>query len=194
VLEGGDPKGALEALSRAETTMPRERGAFHDWIVALKARAHRSLGDSSAAMQDLALLMERDPGLVRREGLALPVVLEARGGRRAAGAVERLARSPRFAPGGGGFRLTVTQSPSGALEAILEGPDGAALASVRAPAARDDEAAVAGFCRLFHQKAFAPKVDLSQADVNSLEGSTLAGDSARDVLKGILGETTPEGP
>jgi len=194
LLEGGDPRGALEALAVAETTLPRERGSFHDWLVALRARAHRSLGDPAATLADLTLLMERDPGLVRREGLALPVVLEAQGGRRAADAAERLARSPRLAPGGGGFRLTVTQTPTGALEGILEGPDGAALARVRAPADKDDEATVAGFCRLFHRKAFAPRVDLSQADINSLEGSTLAGDSAREALKGILGGPEPESP
>jgi len=192
LLEGGDARGALEALGIAERTLPRERGSFHDWLVALKARAHRSLGDSTATLADLAQLMERDPGLLRREGLALPVVLEAQGGRRAADAVERLARSPRLEPGRGGFRLTVSQNPTGALEAVLEGPDGAALARVRAPAAADDDSTVVAFCRLFHRKAFAPRVDLSQADINSLEGSTLAGEAARDALKGILGTTEPE--
>lgn len=189
LLDGGDPEGALAAFARSEPALAREYGSAHAQLSAFRAQALRDLGDAGGYRKALAEVMEADGGLLRRCGLALPVVLEGRGGSLAMRAVEALARSPRLDPGSGGFRLVVTQTSAGALEGVLEGPDGAALARVRSAAGKDGDATLQEFCRTFHRKAFAPPVDLSQAEVNSLEGSTLAGEAARDALKGILGET-----
>lgn len=76
----------------------------------------------------------------------------------------------------------------------MEEAGGSVLSVVRVPAGKEPAATAEAFCRAFHQKAFAPQLDLSQAEIRSLDGSTLAGEASRDALKGILGGPAPEEP
>ena len=43
----------------------------------------------------------------------------------------------------------------------------------------------------FHRKVFAPKIDLTQREINSLDGSAVRGD-ADQVLRDVLGEDGSE--
>jgi hypothetical protein len=56
------------------------------------------------------------------------------------------------------------------------------------PRGPDPDATAREFCRQFHRRAFGPRIDLTQQEIRSLEGSTLASQSAEENLKGILGE------
>jgi hypothetical protein len=42
-------------------------------------------------------------------------------------------------------------------------------------------------CKEIHRRAFATKIDLSQMDINSLDGSVISGDSSRMSLKELFG-------
>jgi hypothetical protein len=42
-------------------------------------------------------------------------------------------------------------------------------------------------CREVHRKAFATKIDLSQMDINSLDGSVTSGDSSQMGLRELFG-------
>jgi hypothetical protein len=93
--------------------------------------------------------------------------------------------SPRLRPGKAGYRVVVVETDGG-LSGGLDGPNGELLCRFRVPSGRDMDAVVREFCRQFHRKAFGPRIDLSQQQINSLKGSTLSGEDTRDQLKGVL--------
>lgn len=188
-LESGHPHEALKNLRAARKTLPREMQVTGDEAVGFEARACGEIGDGRGRAAAIATLMNRDPGTIRRFGLSLPAVVTARGGPAARKAASMLKDSPRLSPGRSGYAVTVTQTRDGALQGDLVAPDGSVLCRLRVNSAGDPSDTARAFCRLFHQKAFAPKMDLSQEEINSIEGSTLASQDARQALKSLLGES-----
>lgn len=185
-LERGDARGALEALAQAGPGLPAECARLHIQLLAMRAEALLALGDRNAALGPLADVMERDGGEVRRRGLALPCSIAAQGPV-AARAASLLAGSPRLDPGRGGFRVVVAPGPGGGLQGGLDAPEGAVLCRFTVPPGKDADATAREFCRQFHRKAFGPKLDLSQQQIRSIEGSTLASQDAGEQLRGLLG-------
>jgi len=185
-LERGDSAGALEALRAAGAALPAEYATLHTQIQGLRAKALLDRGDLAGALGPLQAVLEKDGGEVRRLGLSLPCRLEATG---ALGlqAAQRLQASPRLTPGRGGFRLVIGPTGDGGLQGGLHSPQGTLLTPLKVPAGATAEATVLAFCREFHRKAFSPRIELSQQQIKSLEGSTLAAQDAEEQLKGILG-------
>ena len=192
--EEGDARGALESLGQAEKTLPAEHAQMVATLHALKAQAYAARGERGAALRELAVVMEKDAGAVRRQGLSLPCTLQASGGAAARAAARLLAASPRLDTGGTGFTVVVEQTGAGGLQGGLDGPGGAVLCRFRVNPGASPDATAREFCRLFHRKAFGPRIDLSQQEINSLEGSTLAADSLQDRLKGLLGDAPADAP
>jgi hypothetical protein len=56
----------------------------------------------------------------------------------------------------------------------------------RSSASADSERAMIAVIDAFHEQVFAPKIDLTQQDINSLDGSAVRG-RADDVLEQVLG-------
>jgi hypothetical protein len=83
--------------------------------------------------------------------------------------------------------VVVEPSDGGGLQGGLDSPQGTVLCRFQVPPGKDPDATVREFCRQFHHKAFGPRIDLSQQQIRSLEGSTLSSQSAEEQLKGILG-------
>lgn len=185
-----------QALARVETALrllPRWETLLRARLAATGAAAARAEGEASRALELLGLAWQIDPGVIRREGLALPTRFETSGGAMAREAVRRLRRSPRLEPARAGFVVRVQQSGT-ELQACLEGPQGAVLrcARTRAEAGEDAGTSATRLAREFHATTFAPRVDLTQADIRSLDGSTVAsgGQDAqvRIVLDHLLGD------
>ena len=65
----------------------------------------------------------------------------------------------------------------GMLTARLSGLDDATLMHASVPANEPTKPKLAArtLCAEIHRRAFAPKIDLSHADINSLDGSTTSG-------------------
>lgn len=185
-MERHDSRGALAALDQAASALPTEGALLHTQLQALRAAALLSLGNRSGALAPLVAVMERDGGEVRRRGLALPCRIQALGGGAAGRAGALLAGSPRLDPGPGGFRVVVEPSPAGGLQGGLDSPSGAVLRRFTVPPGKDPDATARAFCREFHRKVFAPRLDLSQQQIRSLEGSTLASQDAAEQFQGIL--------
>jgi tetratricopeptide (TPR) repeat protein len=183
----GDARGALGPLGDALRDLPREYVLMRTQAEALRAGALGRLGDLPGTLRALAAVMTQDGGEVRRQGLRLPCRIQAGPGAAAARAAGMLADSPRLAPGHGGFRVTVGPGPSGGLQGDLEGPQGEVFCRLDVPGAGDAAATARAFCRAFHRRAFGPRIDLSQQQIHSLEGSTLAAQSAQEQLKDLLG-------
>jgi hypothetical protein len=136
--------------------------------------------------------MQIDPGVLRRLGFALPVRVESRGDGVAEDVADALARSPRFDAGDRGLTLRVSATRAGG-EACLIGASGAQLACGRAaPKANESaDALVAKIVRDVHENVFAPNIDLSQTDANSLDGSNLRG-GEQDLTPLLQGEGLAE--
>jgi hypothetical protein len=88
--------------------------------------------------------------------------------------------------------VVVEQTSTGGLQGGLDGPNGAVLSRFRVNASSDPADTAREFCRLFHQKAFAPNVDLSQQEISSLEGSTLTSQDVNEQLQGLFDTAPPE--
>src|SRR5262249_51416976 len=133
----------------------------------------------------------RDPGLLRRAGIALPVVVDSDGSALANKAAKLVGRSPRFDEGEG--RLRVAISGGSQPRACLLGPsrEQVACATVNLPPDVAPEVGARLLVAELHRAAFAVKSDLSQADLTSLDGSTTAGRADRQVQSVLdkLGES-----
>ena len=129
--------------------------------------------------------IEKAPGVFRSMALAIPCRIISSADPEAMKAAELLAASPRLAKAGQGFNLRI-QSSGSQLSAVLLGPDGTVLSEARVPLGKDPVDAARRLSSEFHRKAFSPKVDLSQSDIASLDGSTLTGDQVRDSIRDIF--------
>ena len=166
---------ALPHLQTARAELPAEEVLLRARLEALIARAFERRGDVESAAVAYRNAMERDPGVLRSLDISLPVVFADDGSAAARETVRFLKKSPRFHKGYG-FQLSV-ETAGGILAARLSGLDGATLmqTSVDADETSESNSAARALCLEIHRRAFAPKIDLSQADINSLDGSTTTG-------------------
>ena len=166
---------ALPYLRSAHTGLPTEEVLLRARVEALIARAYERLGEAESAAVAYRNAMERDPGVLRALNLSLPVIFVNDGSAAAGRAVRFLKKSPRFHKGHG-FLLSV-EMDGNMLTARLNDREGATLTQVSV-AVEDSSGlkpAARILCREIHKRVFAPKIDLSQSDINSLDGSTTTG-------------------
>jgi hypothetical protein len=103
-------------------------------------------------------------------------------------------RRLRVSGAGRGFTVRVTALKGRAIQICLEGRSGHRYACARQSLPlklpkeeRSEEERVARVIDRFHTKVFAPKVDLTQRDINSLDGSAVRGD-ADELIEKVLGK------
>jgi pentatricopeptide repeat protein len=182
----GDEAAALENASWVVEHLPPSEALLRARAAAIAAQAAVETGDYEQAMQMYTVVLSTDPGVIRRLGFTLPVVLEAgEDTPEVAEALELLSGSPLFEQDGWGFRLVVrAQSASLMLE------DGTELFTVRIPAARsgDAEGVSRRIARAVHRELLVPEVDVTQADIRSLDGALGSGGRASERAKSILEE------
>ncbi len=152
---------ALDKLPASEVKLRlRCQGVLAGWL--------QRKGKHSQALPYFQVLMQTDPSQLRACQLALPLSIETDGTSLALRARRYLYQSPRCRSAQASFVLKIeTQGQN--LQGQLSGPDGTQLASMRS------ETGVAGFCQAFHEEAFASLIDLTQADIHSIDGSTSVG-------------------
>lgn len=171
----------------------------------LRARAEARLagllfdeGKFEEAMEYGTRVLDTAPAMFRHLGLSLPVRVETDGDPRSKKIADMILDSPRFHSDERGYPVQIRSNDS-ELTATLLSPQQALMAEVSVPAVKvksetktddteDEEAEVIEeesldppqqLVALFHKKAFAPRLDLSQGEINSLDGSTLS-DSRRN--------------
>ena len=166
---------ALPYLKAARVELPAEEVLLRARVEALIAFTLERQGDAESAAVAYRNAMERDPGVFRSLNISLPVVFADDGSAEAMDAVRFLKKSPRFHKGYG-FQLSL-EMVDRRLAARLSGLDGATLmqTSVAVDESSESKSTVRALCREIHRRAFAPKIDLSQADINSLDGATTTG-------------------
>lgn len=183
-LAQGDEERALELGRRALDALPPAEALLRARVHALVGAAALRRGDTPAACRAFDAAMQLDPGLFRRLGLALPVRFEAPRGPVARAVVDALGRSPRLdGDDASPFVVRATADAAGGRVCLL-GHEGTVLGCGEATSESGDDAdrLARRLVEAFHARVFAPRVDLSQADVSSLDG---ANRTTRDPLEGV---------
>ncbi|MFW5925246.1 MAG: hypothetical protein ACOC9O_00855 [Myxococcota bacterium] len=183
-LASGDEERAVGLAERALADLGHAEALLRARVMALAGEAERQRGRYDRAASFWQRAFDLDPGAIRRLGLALPVRLAPTGDDVAEAVTEALERSPRLDAGDWGFFLQVEASAAGGRVCLM-GEGRQLLGCGEAEARRDDDvdALAARIVRAFHADVFAPRVDLSQADINSLDGSNRV---SRDPLETVF--------
>ncbi len=191
----GRERDTLRLADRALETLPSHEALLRARITAIAAQAALDAGLSSRALELFDAAFQLDRGIVRRLGLALPASFPPAKGEVAEATRRLLKRSPRFRDVGGGFQVVV-EGDAKSAQAYLLGPRRTRWAEARVKERASDKPGdlARRLAADLHEAAFAPRLDLTQADILSLDGSpTAGGGRASDRLQGVLSELIPDG-
>ncbi len=191
----GRERDALRLADEALRALPSHEALLRARITAFAAQAALDAGQNTRALELFDAAFQLDPGIIRRLGLALPATFPAASGDVAEAARRLLKRSPRFRSAKGGYQVTVS-SDAKSGNACLLGPRRTRLAcaDVKLRAGEDSDDLARRLAAELHKQAFAPRLDLTQADIASLDGSpTAGGGRASDRMRNVLSELIPDG-
>jgi len=193
-LKRGDHGKAIELARKAIGALPKAEAILAARIAAVGFEAARRSGDRQATLALLEQALQKDAGVMRRLGLAIPARVSGSGDASVERAVVLLGRSPRLREADWGFTVKVQKDGAG-LKICLGTPNGTTLTCAQsAPReAKDKEPretpedwaarAVEGF----HHEAFAMRVGMTTRDLDSLDGSTtVASQAQREKMQGVL--------
>ena len=188
-----DFPAANEAAARAFKSLPDAERLLRARVAAITAESLRQDGHAHEAAGSYAVVFARDPDVLRRLDVPLPVAIEDDGSEIARAAHTLVGRSPRFVDdASSGLRVTLHCSNDQA-QACLHGAQGEQVAC--AEVAIHDGVKPLDVARTLiaelHRVAFACKSDLSQADLSTLDGSPTAARNERQV-KSLLDDLGPE--
>lgn len=170
-----EAKGDEDLMQAALDELPTSQ-------VLLRGRLHALLGEESGSAQSLQQALEADPPVLRRLSISLPVEIDSADSTVAS----MLKSSPRFHKGKG-FLLSIEGSAAGGFRGRFQGPDGSVLTRFNSEPGPNTDASRKNICQTIHQKVFAPRVNLTQSDINSLDGSNLASGHFRNQLQDLVG-------
>jgi tetratricopeptide (TPR) repeat protein len=177
----GDAARAEQLALRAQQTLGTSEVLLIARVLAIAAEAERSQGKLELARARYDAAFQRDPGIFRRLELSVPVEISSAGGAVAEEAAEMLARSPRFTQTRGGLGLSVRANGPTA-RVCLSAAQGAVIncAEITVRDKQPGQSHAQHIAQEALRQLFAPRIDLSQMDINSLDGQNLSG---RDALK-----------
>jgi tetratricopeptide (TPR) repeat protein len=190
-FQRGQMSEALAAATRALDTLPHAEVLIRARTAALAGAAAFATGDDQRATAFYERALQLDPGVLRARRLALPVTVQSEGGAVADQVASFVRRSPRFSPQAGGFVVRIAGNASGG-RACLHAPSGSVVGCADVTGKADETPTDTGrrLCAEFHHQAFAPRIDLSQAELHSLDGSPVAAGNARYVFDDLLDTIT----
>ncbi|KIG17656.1 hypothetical protein DB30_02931 [Enhygromyxa salina] len=214
-IHRGKRKDALKLANQALDTLPEFEALLRARVAAIAGEAAMGLGQDQAALEFLATAMQRDAGVIRRRGLALPAKIQSdASGPVAKRVLELLDDSPRFELDDNAAGFTITLSGTGRqLELCLLEPAGGVLGCASTPPEPDPDdpatqptGATTGItpelddndyasmtAEAFHARAFAMPVGLSNIDLGSLDGTATISDEAnRERMQGLLDRVKSE--
>ncbi|MEX2130644.1 MAG: tetratricopeptide repeat protein [Pseudohongiellaceae bacterium] len=148
--------------------------------VLLQARLHARLGNAAYRLREFDIAIEhyqtaltQDPGIIRRLGESLPVIISDDGSEVAGRAARLLSNSPRFSKENTGLRLEIKSTPE--LSVCLFGTAAEPLRCVQQPVdpTADNEELAARLVRSLHQETFSLGYEISDAQIALLMGSSV---------------------
>jgi tetratricopeptide (TPR) repeat protein len=189
-LRRGDDARALALASGALPRLSKDEVLLRGRTEAVAGGAARRLGREREAAPHLQRALELFPTALRLLGVAIPARILTDSDPLARAVGKALLGSPRLATDAPSppFAIRVTRSGK-EIRVCLEVAGGRrhACASKDPSEGKTREERVALVADEFHEKVFAPRVDLTQRDINSLDGSAVRGD-ADDVLRQVIGK------
>jgi hypothetical protein len=190
-LARGDAAEALTRGRRALDQLPPGEALLIARVHAVVAEAARREGRGAEALASYMAALERDPGVFRRLGHPLPVTI-TEAGPLAEAIADAVGRSPRFEDAPRGLPLRV-EADGAHARICLYGPSEERIGCGEVDRDRGDDEArfVQRAVGAFHRDVFAPRVDLSQGDIHSLDGSNRV---SRDALESLVGPLLPPAP
>jgi len=187
----GDTTRTLELAQKALKALPGPEVLLQGHMAAIGAEAAWENGDRVQAEALFSQALQIDPGLLRRLDIALPVRITATADPVAQQAAALLEGSPRLTEGGQ-FRVHVEGGKT--RQVCLHSPQDDVLgcATLELRAGDTDDRLARRLVAAFHAEVFAPRLDLTQQDIRSLDGSTTAGggrsrERLHTILDGLVG-------
>lgn len=184
----GEEEEALDKVKQALEILPPSEAMLRARVAAVGYAVAEDEGELDLALGYLRLMLATDPQVVRRMGLRLPVKISASTtDDGVVEAIDMLEDSPLFEEAEWGFELVVA-----ADQVHLVGPDGSVENSIFVPAGRKDDPEAIGrrIVKAVHKDLLVPNVDITQADIRSLDGSLGTGGKASDRVDSILDEVS----
>jgi hypothetical protein len=191
-FERGDNDEAIEILKASIPELTEARAVMR---ARAEARLAGLLFDEDRfeeAVEVGSRVFDTAPAMFRHLDISVPVAITAADDPQSQEVARALTKSPRFHSDSRGYAVKITKSGS-SLIASLSTPQGSLLAEAAAPLQdkeRGEMTAAEDLTARFHQRAFAPRLDLSQKDINSLDGSTLTESRRSDRAKQAIGRPT----
>lgn len=193
-LAQGKLTKALELAERAANSLPKGEALLIARAAAIGAQAATLDGNHAKSLALFERAMQKDPGVIRRLGLAIPAKIVAPDGEpELIEALTRLAHSPRLnvVPAGqGAFSIELSKERLG-IAVCLRSPTGALLGCTGVVTKKDQssEERVSELVNEFHTQLFAARVGLNAVDIKSLDGAnSLANQQQRTQLQDALDE------
>jgi tetratricopeptide (TPR) repeat protein len=180
---GGDDAQARKLATRALSALAPGEALLRARVNAVAAEAARAEGDGNAAVRHYDAALQADPGVFRRLGVALPIEIVASSDEVAQAAASVIARSPRFTVESSGLSVRIEANRTSGRACLGSKGQLVGCADVKAKATEDADELGARIATAMMEEVFAPRVDLTQADVGSLDGGNLVG---RDALKTLF--------
>lgn len=188
-LSAGDATRARELATRCLADLNPAEALLRARVLAILAESSRQLGDARGASSAYGEAFQIDPGVFRRLGWSVPVRYELQGGL-AEDVGDYIASGGRFDTEDWGLTVRVAADRASGRACLLD-PGGAELGCAEEDANADGETGdefASRLARTFFDAAFAPRVALSQADANGLDGSNRV---SRDPLETMFGHEAP---
>jgi tetratricopeptide (TPR) repeat protein len=180
----GKYQRALELSARAIVSLGPGETLLRARTQAIAAVAAQRLGSTEKALGYYDTALQKDRGIFRRLDLAIPVHIAVRGDEIAQKVESLFEQSPRLDVSDSGLELRIEANRTGGSVCLL-GTEGAVIDCTRVTVEKNESATslASRLARRFHQEIFAPRIDLSRTDINSLDGTNLA---ARDTVQSVF--------
>jgi hypothetical protein len=180
----GDEPQTARLAERSQKGLGPSEVLLQARVLAIEADAAREQGQMQLARTRYDGAFQRDPGVFRRLEIPIAVEIEVAGGEPALDAAAMLARSPRFVQARGGLRLSIrANGPSARVCLSGEQAQVIGCAEIEARSLKPGQSHAAHIAEETLKQLFSPRVDLSQMEINSLDGQNLSG---RDALQTIF--------
>ena len=179
----GEMEEAIRALQHALKTTPREEVLARYRLKALLSRAASRLGYEDVAFKYQVDVLTHLGSIFRILGLKVPVSIEPAGEGHSKTIADRLSRSPRFlveddAP----LIVRIQGSDASDLSVCLLTREGTVIRCAYPKSKWKGRDVVSRLIKEFHALVFAPPIDMTQVELNSLDGSLMES-TAQDLLK-----------
>jgi len=173
----GEHEEALQLSKAALQNLPKD-----DRLLRLRVQGFRN-DIKAAGPRGWHEIMHSWPSLVRILGLSIPAWVKHDGDELAARVASRLLSSPRLHPGEAeaAFQIFISRKEK-QLSLCLSAPDG-----FQYQCAQSESEEIPAILETFHDKIFSPKLELTQKEINSLDGAPIRLD-ADHAVREILGE------